>query len=89
MAVRMETRLLKPQGPLGTYNFDLAKEGSRIVNGARVAIRLYRCTECVKVMDRASHKLDVPCVIVVNGSFVERDPDLPLGTDHFCSQDAN
>lgn len=35
-------------------------------------------------MERAGRRQDVPFVIVVNGSFVERDPEFPMGELPTC-----
>ncbi|KAH7725839.1 hypothetical protein AAVH_06682 [Aphelenchoides avenae] len=77
------------RGEFGTYTFELAKEGSRLVGGVWVPIKSYRCVECFKAMERAGRRQDVPFVLVVNGSFVKRDPEFPMGTNHFCSPGGN
>ncbi|KAH7704608.1 hypothetical protein AAVH_28190 [Aphelenchoides avenae] len=67
-----------------TYTFKLVQEKQVTKDGVAQTVGTYRCQGCMDVKAREQIKGDVPLVKTVDGVFVERDPDHPLGNQHLC-----
>ncbi|KAH7713251.1 hypothetical protein AAVH_19418 [Aphelenchoides avenae] len=61
------------------YAFKLVQEKQVTQDGVVQTVRTYRCQGCMEVKARDMIKGDVPLVKTIDGVFVERDPDHPLG----------
>ncbi|KAH7705961.1 hypothetical protein AAVH_26819 [Aphelenchoides avenae] len=86
MAVKtMDPSVVEYENIFGdTYKFKLVQEKQVAKDDAMHTVCTYRCQGCMDVKAREQIKGDVPLVKTIDGVFVERDPDHPLGNQHLC-----
>ncbi|KAH7721574.1 hypothetical protein AAVH_10873 [Aphelenchoides avenae] len=68
------------------YTFKQHQERCQVKDGRTVVVKTYRCLACSEAAAKKGIQLDLPFVKTVDGVFVERDPDCPLGNAHLCTQ---